>query len=233
MRWYTTIGLIGLFLFGTQFPGVAKSTVREINIWKTPPQRLTRLLQGKTREEALYQITSVSSQDKILQAADGTRYALVQYGHGEEAKRLLFHADEPQTFVTYAATPQQTRALIEKYQIHLDLSEKDFLALFEHPTPFYTSANQTVYPVGKSSFFLLFEAGQPVRFLTQQEAETFIKTQQQSAPKPTPAPATKNAKKPTRWKALVSGGSTYEQIYLPRIVPPNNTPEEKAAPSKL
>lgn len=229
MRWYTSIGFIGLFIFGTQFSGVAKTSPREINIWQISFPRLTRLLQGKTREEALYQITSVSAQDKILQAADGTRYALVQYGRGEEARRLLFRAEEPQTFIACAFTPAHTRMLLENYQIHLDLSEKDFLTLFEHPSSFYTSANQTVYPVGNSSLFLLFESGQPVRFLTQQEAETFIKTQQRATPKPTPKPAASSAKKPTRWKALVNGGTTYEQIYLPRIVPPNNTPAKKSA----
>lgn len=222
MRWIYAIGLFFLF------SGVG--TAAEINVWDTPAKRLGKLLRGQTREDALYQITSVSSQDKTVEAADGTRYALVQYGRGEDMRHLLFQAEEPQTFIACAVTPEQTRTLIEKYQIHLGFNEKEFLALFEQPAPFYTSANRTIYRVGNPGFFLLFEYGQPTRTLTQPQAEEFIKKQQAAA---TPKPAAVPTKKPTRWKALVNGGTTYEQIYLPHVVPSVNTQTEKSAPSKL
>ncbi len=218
-------------------PSAATQTMPEINVWATPAQRLPRLLRGKTREEVLHQITSVSAQDKTVEAADGARYALVQYGRGQDARRLLFAAEEPQLFIACAATPAQTRALMENYQTHLGLSEKEFTALFEQPAPFYQVQEQVIYqlkPSEQKPFFLLFEHHRPVRVLTQQETEEFIKAQQQAAPQTSAAAPAKPApaRKSKRWKALVSGGTTYEQIYLPHVVPPTST-DEKSAPAKL
>ena len=234
MRWIYNLGFIGLFLLTL---GTSALAAPDIDVWRPSGSRLARRLRGKTREEVLYQITSVSTQDKQIQAADGTLYALVQYGRGEDARRILFQAEEPQTFIACAVTPAQTRALMENYQLHLDLSEKEFTALFDSPTPFYSSGEQTVYqltPNQKDPFFLLFEQGRPVRTLTKNQAEEFIKYQQKKDVPPSPKPVTPQKRTPR--KALVSGGTLYDQMYMPRVVfpqRPDASRSDQSAPSKL
>ena len=129
-------------------PRTAAKQRSEINIWDKDAKALEKALRGKTREEALRQITSVSTKDALLKSADGTRYAFVQYGRGDNYRKCLFEGQAPQKFIACAANAEETLRLSTNYKVDMGLSEKDFLATYALdalPVPLPTPNGQTLY----------------------------------------------------------------------------------------
>ena len=115
-----------------------ETTADDIVIWNKNTAQLTKLLRGKTREEALYRITSVSSKDRSVKAENGTRYRVVQYGSDEDAYRLLFLAKEPQTFVACATGTKEALELALRYHVNLGITENEFLETYaKNITPIF------------------------------------------------------------------------------------------------
>ncbi len=207
-----------------------------LDIWQKNAKALPRLLNGKTREEALVLITSVSTKDTNVQAANGTKYRLVQYIRDNQYRKLLFRAKEPQTFVALATDTAQSLDLFTRYQVDMALSEAEFLEAYSSQTSsvFLPVPNgQTLYrkeSEGKVSFFL-FEQGWLVRILTQEEADQLVKHAQEARQQPaSTAPAPTKPSRPVR-KALLSGGTLHDQMYMPRVIQksPSSTVHKQAA----
>lgn len=202
-----------------------KKTDAGIEIWDKTAKSLARLLSGKTREEALVLITSVSTKDVNVRAADGTKYRFVQYGREGNYRKLLFRAKEPQTFVDVATNTQESLALFTRYQTDIQLSETEFLDAYGPQTAavFLPTPNgQTLYRAnidGKTTQFFLFEQGRLVRLLTKEQTDKLIQTQQETARKQTQAKQTAQPpKKPAPYKALLYGGTLHDQMYMPRVI---------------
>ena len=191
-----------------------------LNIWDKNAQELTKQLAGKTREQALYLITSVSTKDANVQAADKTRYRFVQYGREGGYRKLLFRAKEPQTFVACATNTQEALELSTRYQVNLGITESEFLETYaqQASSVFLPSGNgQALYQLntpGQEPRFFLFERNLFLRELNKTQVEELLKPRQQATDKKT-TPA-KN-QKPTVRKALLQGGTVTDQMYMPRV----------------
>ena len=205
----------------------APTAQKGISIWDKDTRQLAKLLRGKTREEALYQITSVSTKDVPLQASDGTRYRFVQYGREGGYRKLLFRGKDPQTFIDGAATPQETLELCIRYQVNIDLSENEFLTTFaKYITPVLLPLDngQTLYELARpkqEKRFLLFAKGHLLSLLTQQQADQLIQDQQVQKEKQEAAQMKPEPPRPPKpRKALLEGGTLYDQMFMPRVIKP-------------
>lgn len=206
------------------------SSKEEIFLWDKNDTQLAKLLSGKTREDALRLITSVSAKDSLMLGNDGTRYRFVQYGREGGYYKLLFLAKEPQLFIACATTTQQTLDLAARFQVSLDLTEEEFLETYskESSAVFLPLDNGlSLYELAlpqKTPQFFLFEKKILKQILNKTEADQLVKkqkdaltAQQKKASQPAvskPAPA-----KP--YKALLIGGTLEDQLYMPRVVTPN------------
>ena len=193
-----------------------------VDIWDKDAKQLTRLFSGKTREKALALITSVSTKDANVLAADGTKYRFVQYGHEGSYRKFLFRAKEPQTFVAVAANLKDSLSLFTRYQADINISETEFLEEYGPTTSsvFLPVPNgQTLYRVnskGGTPQFFLFEQGRLARLLTKEQTDKLVQTQQETVRKQAQTPKTAPPKKP--YKALLYGGTLHDQMYMPRVI---------------
>lgn len=234
-----------------------------IAVWEKTSQQLNRLLRGKTREEALYLITSESSYDDIVPAVNGKKYALVRYGSEDGSyRKLLFHAQDPQLFITSAANASEVLDIQKKYGLNAGLHLKSFLKSYETKgtlTNLLDEKKGKTYPVYRVDFsnsstqtpdvrYFLFEEEMLSRtfmsesdffefmnILSKQNKEIVQTRKQQQKEKL--AQEEKKRKeslqkknRPAR-KALVSGGTVEDQMYMPRAV--NVTPLPPLTPSKI
>lgn len=202
---------------------------QDIAVWENDSSQLAKQLRGKTREQALYLITSVSTKDTPLRAADGTRYRLVQYGREGGYRKLLFLARTPQLFIDCASNTLETLDLIRQYQVTLGLTEAELL---EDPlseitaVPLPITNGQTLYELNTSEDgpqFLLFKDGLFAQLLTKKETDRLIQTQQETLAEQQKKTQDDDAKQPpkkTTFRAIVEGGSLHDQLYLPRVVSP-------------
>lgn len=193
-----------------------------VDIWDKDAKQLTRLFSGKTREKALALITSVSTKDANVLAADGTKYRFVQYGREGGYRKFLFQAKEPQTFVAVAANLKDSLSLFTRYQADINISETEFL---EEYGPITSSVflpvpnGQTLYRTEinkKAPEFFLFEQGRLARRLTKEQTDKLVQTQQETVRKQAQTPKTAPPKKP--YKALLYGGTLHDQMYMPRVI---------------
>ena len=212
----------------TGTPARATSTAN-ISIWdKTVPQ-LIRLLRGKTREQALYAITVVSVQDRII-SGPSQKYAFVEYKKDKKTLKLLFQAKDPQLFLTAAATTEDILAVNKKYGVNLGISQEDFEHTYTHKLISETDPNlpqnAVLYQLSytdvntptPTDYWYLFEDKQLRQtFYTKEDKEAYLQTLR---PVQTPQPQPKKKQKRAPFKALISGGTTWDQSYLPRIIDP-------------
>ena len=201
-----------------------------VNIWDKNAKTLTRLFNGKTREEALRLITSVSTKDVQVPAADGTKYRFVQYGHEGGYRKFLFRAQEPQTFVAVATTPQEVLFMFSRYKVNIGLSEAEFADIYPaqitQVSPIVNGSTLYKLQQGPTDRFFWFENKQLTRILTAEEVEKLRKEQQKAA-----AAAAANTKTPKTpppvpdkpITALLRGGTLSDQMYMPRVIFPNET----------
>lgn len=211
-----------------EITGTAQSAQQEegLNLWDISPQQLTHWLQDKTREEVLYQVQSVSTKDTLLRAPDGTRYAFVQYGGPLDYRKILFSGKEPQSFIACASSAKEAVALFEQYEINPALTLHDFQTAYPGKISLlmqWPTQRQSLYqlsPKNANPQFLLFQNNLLLRTLSAQEAQAL----QTPAPKPT-TPEKPAPKQPQ--KILVTGGTLWEQIYLPRLIERPANKDEK------
>ena len=211
----------------------ATKVLPSISIWdKTTPQ-LIRALKGKTREEVLYIIDVVSTQDRIIKGPQH-KYTLVEYKQKDTDafRKLLFQEQEPQIFLTAAGSPEDVLAINKKYGIILPLSqvlfEKAYAGKYHLETDSALPANARLYELSyrdvntpkPQAHWFLFENKQLSRaFYTEKEKQDYLKSiaptqTEPNTPVPTPTP-----RKMGR-KALVSGGTTWDKMYMPQVVHP-------------
>ncbi len=214
-----------------------KTTVADgLNIWNKNTQQLKKLLHGKTREEVLYQVSSVSSKDHIVKAEDDTRYAFVQYGITPGMRRLLFRAKDPQTLITCATTAPEALEMVLRYRIDVGLTLTELTAAYTTrltPVELPSGTKETLYKLtrkNKLPVFLLFNQDKLTRTLNQEQADHFIRQAKEAAEQAAKkaaeearARAAKNNPPPVR-KLLIDGGTVEDQMYLPRVENAENLP---------
>lgn len=218
-----------------------------IEIWDKNCRQLAKLLNEKTREYALYQITNVSTKDNNIWAADGTRYRFVQYGKDANYRKFLFRAKEPQTFVACAANTEESLDMTFEYQVDIGLTETEFLETYAaQASSVYLPIDdgQTLYQIpgkDKNPQFVRFVQGKPAARFDQAQANQFIQQEQQrikQLAKDKQKAREQEAKKKRRnasRTALLEGGTLYDRMYMPRVITPSSTqyhPANNKRPAK-
>ena len=205
-------------------------------LWDYNARQLSNKWRGKTREQLLYTVPVVSDRDGIVRGPKA-EYMLVEYFTDGQFRKFLFRAETPQTFIAAAATPADVLAINKKYGINIGLTLSDFQTAYQTRAQMIVDdnlpKNATLYqlaysdintPAAQQNWFLFEDKKLTRTFYTQAEKDAYLKDLQEQAkqkeisPAPTPKPA---GKQPVPFKALISGGTLHDQMYLPRMVNPN------------
>ena len=218
----------------------AKTASRPHLLWDYSARQLTKQWKNKTREQLLYTMPIVSDKDRIITNSKA-EYALVEYTDGNDFRKFLFRAETPQTFVTAAANAADVLAINKKYQVNIGLTQIVFENFYANKlTKQHTdllSENETLYellytdintPRSQKNWFL-FQNGKLIQtFYTQKQKDDFIEQRKQenkrlevekeSAQQTSDTNASQQNTAP---KALLSGGTAYDQAYMPRVTNPN------------
>ncbi len=232
-------------------PGPEKTLKPTISIWDKNAKQLFRLFKGQDKNYLLYTANSVPTKEVSVTGDTHTNYQLVQYGQDRnEYRKFLFEAAEPYAFVTCAATAADIIAIFQRYKVNLGTHQTDFLKSYPNlaAPQTWVENNQkvTCYEIppkqlplsAKKPVFALFEKKQLTHLLEGKEAlETYKKTIKPSVPaktkaaesRPTPPVVTQKDKP---YKALLSGGTLHDKMYMPHVVSgpfteqtnPKNTP---------
>lgn len=208
-------------------------------IWQKNTKQLCRHLRASTREQLLYAMPVVSDKDRIVSNASA-EYALVEYYNNAAFRKFLFQAEEPQTFITAASTVADVLAINKKYKINIGLKLKDFLSFYAEKaqeqtaavlpakTHLYKVLYQDINTPTPAEHWFLFEKEELTRtFETAQSKDEFLASlrpkEAPEKPKPLPPPAQKKKPRTVR-KALVSGGTLHDRMYMPRVINPKTVP---------
>ena len=218
------------------------------SLWDFNARQLTRKLRGQTREQILYAMPVVSDRDGILQGT-AQEYALVEYDKAGAFRKFLFRAETPQTLLAVAATPADVLAVNKKYAVNIGLSQKDFEDFYGEKailqqTPslpetmaLYRLPYQDINTPQKQTHWFLFENGQLSQtFSDQAQKDTFLQSYTQATEQAAAQAAQQNSvsaqsstsqkplpkRRPARpRKALLYGGTTWDQMYMPRVTNPH------------
>ena len=221
-----------------ELTGDALSTAKTTSMWDLDAWQWTRKLRGKTREQVLYQMPLVSDRDGLIRG-EKNEYMLVEYYGPNTFRKFLFHAQAPQTFITAAATPADVLAVNKKYAVNIGLLQKDFENFYAGDA---TQEEISTLPAGavlyrlpykdintpkKQTHWFLFENGKLSKtFFTKKQKDTFLQqlpqpSETETEPDEEAQPITK-AKPPTPpRKALLYGGTAWDQAYMPRVINPH------------
>lgn len=218
-----------------------------ISVWNQNAKQLEKFFKNKTREDVLYTVDTVSSLDMLLKSGNGKKYRYVRYGQDDgDYRKFLF--DDKDKLLACADEITQVLTLNQKYQINLGASESDFLRTF--PDAVLTNlidfnqnqdlqAYQITLPQEKAPSYFIFSnelLKQTFRdeksyndYVTQlslqnqqwleQEHERQQKQLEQLRQEKEAAIA-KARQERYRWKALVTGGTIEDQLYLPHVTNP-------------
>jgi hypothetical protein len=222
-----------------ELTGQPAITFPDIAVWQKNEQQLSRLFKGKDRTFVLYSISSVSSADTVLTAENGTKYLFVRYGQDDrDYRKFLF--DEQERFLAAADNVETVLKLNRQYGINLGVNEADFATRFQDKTiltnvaDFPNNRQYQVYQLtakGTTSYFVFSDAklqkiypdenayNEYMTSLSQKNKEWLSKRKAEEktlAEKRQKEAAAKKANQIPRRKALVSGGTVTDQIYLPR-----------------
>ena len=212
-------------------------------LWDRSAAQLTRQWRGKTREQVLYDVPVVSDRDLIVRGPTA-EYALVEYDYNYAFRKFLFRAESPQTLLAVAATAAEVLAINKKYQINIGLSQKDFETFYkgkllaqqapelnEQSALYcldYTNANT---PVKKQRCFLFENKKLTQTFESVQDKDQYLAQKRQAAQEQAQKRAEQEAaqeaaqraqaqaqeKNNPPVKALLYGGTAYDQSYMPRV----------------
>jgi len=218
-----------------------KSAPRKHPLWDYSATQLAKQWRNKTREQLLYTMPIVSDKDRII-TSPKTEYALVEYTNGNDFRKFLFKAETPQTFITVAATTADVLAINKKYKVNIGLTQIAFENFYAHKAVpqqkdileedevFYELAYSDINTSRPEKNWFLFKNRKLVQtFYTQKQRDEFVEqrkqallqkqAQQQAAQQATPPADTEQQNTPI--KALLYGGTAYDQAYMPRVVNPN------------
>lgn len=227
-----------------------------VRLWDKNAKELTKIFRGKTREEVLYSVENVSDKDGFLTDTKGKKYAFVQYGSAnEDYRKFIFQARDPQLFVACAADTADTLAIYKKYKVNLGLTEDSFTGFYKKATKLETLSDleknkqYTVYSLlyddinnkTPSEHYFLFVNEQLDIVLENKEDFVSFKKKNEDKNNEIKKQMKQNQQtKTTRKKrisvgpkALVSGGTLHDQMYMPRVIssPHQNQPvPEKKSP---
>lgn len=211
-------------------------------IWDKSAKQLTKLFRGKNKKYVLQTIDAISSKEQQLTSSEGNVYQLVQYGQDSWGyRKFLFHNSAPQQFVTCAANAADIIAIFQRYDVTIGLRKNDFLSIYsqlEKPTTLINATTVlTLYTIPEKQLplpseqpvFAVFEGNRLVKLLNGPEnLETYKKTLQ-PAPTPQRTEPAKQINTPQKqrkpYKALVSGGTVEDRMYMPRVINGPFTPK--------
>ena len=218
-----------------------KSTPRKHPLWDYSASQLAKQWRNKTREQLLYAMPIVSDKDRII-TSPKAEYALVEYTDGNDFRKFLFKAETPQTFITAAATAADVLAINKKYKVNIGLTQIDFenfyaknavsqqADLLEDDEVFYeltyTDLNT---PHSEKNWFLFKNRKLAQTFYTQKQKDEFVEQRKQALARKQKeqqeaeqaATAADESQQNVIQKALLYGGTTYDQAYMPRVINPN------------
>lgn len=209
------------------------------SVWEKNAQEISRQMRGTTREHLLYTMPVVSDKDRMV-GNSSAEYALVEYYKDGKFRKFLFKAEYPQPFITAAATAKDVLAVNKKYGINIGLSLKDFQEsyasraleeknpLLPATTALYKLPYQDINTPKATDRWFLFEKEQlTLTFENSTEKEAYLTSLQpqkeEPKAKPTPKPVQKKRQRTVR-KALVSGGTLHDRMYMPRVINPKTVP---------
>ena len=239
--------------------GEQTAPVAAVSIWDKNALQLTRLFRGKDRSHVLYSVENVSTKDDILRSDNAKEYAFVRYGTNDgDYRKFLFKAEDPQTFVACAANLKDVLAVNLKYGVNMGVSLKDFLRVYggtaqasaledetagktlsvykqtysdvnhKTPAPYYfvfdgdeltqTLAGEKAYADYAKK---LKEANEKLRAQNKQAQDKAVQLEKQKR---------NQAARRQPVKALAYGGTTEDQMYMPRV---NNPKFPPPTPSKV
>jgi hypothetical protein len=220
-------------------------------LWDYNARQLTNKWRGKTREQLLYTVPIVSDRDGIVRGQTA-EYMLVEYFLDGQFRKFLFRAESPQTFIAAAATPADVLAINKKYKVNIGLWLTDFQTAYanharrqaEDILPENTFLYQLSYtdvntPKSQLNWFLFENKKLAKTFYTRAQKEAYLqqireqhiaeeaeaKAVQTAAAQEQASPVRQAAKAKNKkpFKALLSGGTVHDQMYLPRIISPSST----------
>lgn len=206
-------------------------------LWDRSAVQLTRKLRGKTREQVLYAVPVVSDKDRIVQGRRG-EYALVEYYQGEQFRKFLFKAESPQTFVAAAATAADVLAVNKKYDVNIGLTQKAFENFYagnaqkeesdflpQEAVLYQLSYTDVNTPKAIKRWFLFEKGNLSQTFETSGTKNAYLEAQkrkleEENNSRQQAAAQTRQNQPRTVRKALISGGTAWDQANLPRVVNP-------------
>ena len=218
--------------------------VTSVAIWKKSAKQLTRIFRGKDKNYVLQAADSIPFLDLPLTNSSGKDYNLVQYGEDTRSyRKMLFESHDNQAFITCASSPSDVIAVFQRYGVNMGLRKADFLATYTQLEKPKTLANGeqvlTVYTVpaeqlplkSTQEMFAVFEQNKLIKLLNGSTALTSYKKtlapapveKKQESSKPVPA---KKPRKP--YKALLSGGTVEDRMYMPQVVSGPFTPSSNS-----
>ena len=202
-------------------------------LWDSTAPQLTLQFKNKTRDEILYAMPIVSHRDQVIQTPSD-KYSLVEYTDGEKFRKFLFHYQYPQKLIAVAATVADVLAINKKYQVNIGLSEQSFKNFYasefsaEKSSLLPTRANlyklsyQDINtPVPTDRWFLFEEGKLTLTFENEESKNAYLNNLRPPMPPVEPPPPP--SKRPVH-KALISGGTVKDQMYMPRVVDPKTLP---------
>lgn len=212
------------------------------SMWEQNAAQLLKKWRGKTREQVLYEMPVVSNRDVVLREKN-TQYALVEYQNGRDFRKFLFKGQNPQTLLTVAATAADVLAVNKRYHINIGLTQVAFdksypnkitLQYADLPTNivlYQVSYRDVNTPKAQENWFLFTNGQLSKTFYTLQQKDTFVKQlQEEKAARDKlnkerataqQTPGQTSSKNASPRKALLSGGTAYDQAYMPRVTNPN------------
>ena len=210
----------------------------EPTLWDYNAPQLTRRWRGKTREQVLYAMPVVSDKDRIVRAPKG-EYALVEYYNGNQFRKFLFQAETPQRFIAAAATAADVLAINKKYGVNIGLSQQAFenfyagkfsaetaAALTEKTVLYCLDYTDINTPKPQRRCFLFEKAALVQTFENTADKDAYLKQKRETAQR-LAAPAVSLQQQAVQIqtirtntapvKALLYGGTAYDQAYMPRV----------------
>ncbi len=216
-------------------------------LWDQTAKQLSRAWRGKTREQLLYQIPIVSTKDRIVRAEGKKFYALVEYYQDKEFRKFLFQGQDPQTFITAAATAADVLAVNKKYGINIGLTQelfeqhygaqatKENAELTDGTVLYKLSYTDVNTPKAQDHWFLFEQATLTQTFYTEADKDAYVASARPTpAETQTPAQTANTQKTNTRnvRTGLISGGTAWDQAYMPRVINPIFQPPQPVQNTK-
>ncbi len=221
-------------------------------LWDYNARQITRQLKNKTREEVLIAMPMVSNKDRTIKGKH-RQYALVEYTDGNNFRKLLFKSEEPQTFITAAATPADVLSINKKYGINIGLTRRAFENFYQakaaQETCPYLPDGHTLYklsykdintPKAQDCWFLFEKDQLTLTFETLADKDAHLSALQKKAEEKQKAEEAQKARaaQQTQQQAqnnrivtgLISGGTEWDRAYMPRVVNPKLLPTPTLTP---